>query len=208
MLKVGLTGGIASGKSVVSDLFERLGAPVIDTDRLARELVEPGRPALAEIAHRFGSDCLTAAGELDRRRLRARVFSDPRARRDLEAILHPRIRASVVTLLASLDAPYCIVVIPLLAENPDFRRLVDRVLVVDVAESTQLERVAARDGIDPNAAAAVLAAQAKRADRLAIADDIIENTGSLARLEQQVRRLDTSYRTLNAARGNDCRDSS
>lgn len=200
VLKVGLTGGIASGKSAVSALFERLGVPVIDTDRLARELVEPGRPALAEIVQRFGPACLTAAGELDRRQLRQRVFADPAARRELEAILHPRIRANATALMASLNAPYCIVVVPLLAESPAFRRLLDRIVMVDVPESVQIERVMARDDADEPQARAILAVQAGRAERLAIADDVIDNTGSLARLEQEVRRLDASYRALSTTR--------
>lgn len=193
MLIVGLSGGIGSGKTAVSAAFARRGVPIIDTDVLARELVEPGQPALAEIVQRFGSQCLTAGGQLDRRSLRQQVFADAGARQALEAILHPRIRAAVQAQLATLDAPYCLVVIPLLAENPGFRTLLDRVLVVDVAPELQRQRVMARDGIDANQAQAMLAAQASRAQRLAIADDVIDNSGNLAALDPQVAALHRQY---------------
>lgn len=193
MRVIGLTGGIGSGKTAASDAFARHGVPIIDTDAIARELVRPDRPALAEIARRFGADCLRPDGELDRRALRRRVFDDPQARRDLEAILHPLIRAEVQARIAALDTPYCLVVVPLLAENPDFRNLMDRVLVVDVPEVKQIERVMRRDGVDEAQARAVLAAQAERADRLAIADDIIDNSADPAALETQVAELHTRY---------------
>ena len=146
MLRIGLTGGIGSGKSTVAALFAHRGIPVIDTDVIARELVGPGQPALAEIAREFGNDLVTANGELDRGRLRQRVFDDPAARRRLEAILHPRIRAAVQQRLAALDTPYCLIVIPLLVETK-FDEFVDRVLVVDVDEEYQRERTSRRDGV-------------------------------------------------------------
>lgn len=196
MLTVGLTGGIGSGKTAVSDAFARRGVPVIDTDLIARELVGPGEPALAAIVRRFGADCLTPDGELDRRRLRRIVFDDESARRDLEAILHPLIRAAVRERIARLAAPYALVVIPLLAENPAFRELLDRVLVVDVPEAVQLARVMARDAMDEAQTRRMLAAQADRTRRLAIADDTIDNSGSPADLEHRVATLHRRYLAL------------
>lgn len=193
MRVIGLTGGIGSGKTAASDAFARHGVPVIDTDDIARELVQPGRPALAEITRRFGADCLNSDDGLDRRALRQRVFADPRARRDLEAILHPRIRAEVQARIAALDAPYCLVVVPLLVEHPEFRSLMDRILVVDVPEVQQIERVMRRDGVDETQARAVLAAQVDRMDRLAIADDLIDNSADPAALETQVATLHARY---------------
>lgn len=195
MRVIGLTGGIASGKTLVSDAFAALGVPIIDTDVIARDLVKPGRPALAEIVRRFGSDCLQADGSLNRRLLRDRVFADASTRRRLEAILHPRIRTTVRQQLHQLHAaPYAIVVIPLLAESSDYLTLLDRVLVVDVPESVQCERVMARDGIDAGQAERILAAQANRKARLACADDILDNTGTPADLAARVSELDQSYR--------------
>ena len=195
MLVIGLTGGIASGKTAVSDRFAELGVPVIDTDRIARELVEPGQPALRAIAERFGQACLNSDGGLDRAHLRQRIFADPDAKKDLEAILHPRIRAEVSRRLAALSAPYCILVVPLLVETGDAYP-VDRVLLVDVPENTQIERVMARDNISREQAIRILSAQASRAQRLQKADDIIENTGSLARTRQLVDRWHEYYLSL------------
>ena len=197
MLVVGLTGGIGSGKTAVSDRFARLGAPVIDTDLLARELVEPGQPALAEIVAAFGSDCLDRDGRLHRARLRERVFADPAGRRWLEAILHPRIRALARERIAGLTVPYCLLVIPLLAET-GMTDLVDRVLVVDAPEAEQVRRVMARDGVTEEQARRVLAAQADRSQRLALANEIVENAGDLAALDHQVAALHQYYLTLAA----------
>ncbi|HXH04590.1 MAG TPA: dephospho-CoA kinase [Candidatus Competibacteraceae bacterium] len=205
MLVVGLTGGIGSGKSAVSDAFARLGVPVIDTDVLARELVEPGQPALGEIAATFGADCLGADGRLDRRRLRERVFADDQARRRLEAILHPRIRQAVqqrLVRLVQLQTPYCLLVIPLLVES-GMTDLVQRVLVVDVPEELQVARVMQRDRVSAEQARAVLAAQAERAQRLAAADDVLDNSGSRAALEDAVRRLHQRYLQLAARSSTD-----
>src|SRR5690606_20981910 len=167
MLTIGLTGGIASGKSTVAELFAALGVPVIDTDVIAREVVEPGEPGLAAIRDAFGAEVLTPDGRLDRRRLREIVFADAAKRRRLESILHPLIRERTLARLAAVrNAPYAIVVVPLLVET-DFGKLVDRVLVVDVPVDAQLERLASRDGIDRAAAEAMVAAQASRETRLA-----------------------------------------
>ncbi len=195
MLRIGLTGGIGSGKSTVAELFARRGVPVIDTDVLAREVVVPGQPALAEIARTFGHDVLDPNGQLDRSRLRERVFDDPAARRTLEAILHPRIRAAVQTRLARLKAPYCVIVVPLLVET-NFVDLVDRVLVVDTEERQRIERTRARDRVPADAVRQIIAAQATREQRLAAADDVITNNGTLADLERQVDRLHAQYLAL------------
>lgn len=190
-----LTGGIASGKTAVSDLFSELGVPIIDTDRVARELVEPGQPALQAIVEAFGQECLDANGQLDRRRMRSVIFADATAKARLEGILHPRIRAEVNRRLASLDANYCILVIPLYA-RPGYYEGVDRVLVVDVDESTQVSRVMQRDGITREAAEAILASQISRRERLALADDVIVNEAGFGELAKQVRGLHSMYLAL------------
>lgn len=197
MLRVGLTGGIASGKSTVSRIFETLGAPVLDTDMIAREIVAPGAPALATIFRVFGADLRRADGSLDRSALRRRVFADASQRRRLEAITHPAIDAVMQQQLAALpDAtPYVLLVIPLLLEA-GWRNRVDRVLLVDCPETLQIERLMARDGIDAEAAWRMLRNQATREARRQVADDLIENDEHLDRiaLENQVRRLDHLYR--------------
>ena len=199
MLVVGLTGGIGSGKTVVSDGFAAHGVPVIDTDLIARELVEPGQPALAEIAAEFGADCLDQTGCLQRAVLRERVFADPAARQRLEAILHPRIRAVARERIAAQTAPYGLLVIPLLVET-GMSDLVDRVLVVDAPEAEQIRRVMARDRIDATQAQRILAAQASRRQRLALADEVVENAGDLTELERRVAALHTYYLRLAAER--------
>ena len=197
MLTIGLTGGIGSGKTAVSDAFSRRGAAVIDTDIIAREIVRPNRPALAAIACEFGPDCLDARGNLDRAFVRRTVFAEPALRKRLEAILHPRIRQAVKDRLTAMEVPYCLVVIPLLTET-GMDDLVQRILVVDVAEAVQIERVKARDGVNEQQARAILAAQASRAQRLALADDVIENTGSLSELDSKVAKLHDKYLALGA----------
>ncbi len=200
MLVIGLTGGIGSGKTAVSHRFARCGVPVIDTDLIARELVEPGQPALADIVAAFGPNCLDSDGRLHRAHLREWVFTDPVGRRRLEAILHPRIRAMARERIAALTAiPYCLVVIPLLAET-GMTDLVDRVLVVDAPEAEQVRRVMARDRIDITQARAILAAQTQRDVRLALADDILENDGDLAELDRRIAALHRHYSTLAAHR--------
>lgn len=198
VLVIGLTGGVGSGKTAVSNRFARLGVPIIDTDLLARELVEPGQPALADIVAEFGPDCLDGDGRLHRSRLRERVFADPAGRRRLEAILHPRIRALARERIVQLTAPYCLLVIPLLAET-GMTDLVDRVLVVDAPETEQVRRVMVRDGVAEEQAHRILAAQADRSQRLALADEIVENAGDLATLDRQVAALHQYYSTLAAA---------
>lgn len=192
-LIVAVTGGIASGKSAVTARFEALGVPVIDADLIAREAVEPGRPALAEIAARFGSELLGVDGRLDRAALRARVFADAGERRALEAILHPRVRQAMRERALAAEADYVVLAIPLLVESGQYD-WVDRVLVVDAQEAVQVARVMARDGIGRAQAQAVLAAQAPRAARLAVASDVIVNDAGFGVLEAAVGRLDRRYR--------------
>ena len=193
--RVGLTGGIASGKTLVSRLFARLGVPIIDTDELAREVVEPGSEGLAAVRDRFGAGVIGADGRLDRRALRALVFADPQARKDLEAITHPRIRALVEQRSAAAAGPYQIHVVPLLVEARR-RDSVDRVLVVDCPESLQLERLMQRDGGSREQAEAILAAQASRGERLAMADDVIVNDGVPRQVEDAVAALHARYTAL------------
>jgi dephospho-CoA kinase len=193
--RVGLTGGIASGKSAAAAAFARRGVPVIDTDQLAREVVEPGRPALAAVVAEFGADLLRQDGRLDRRRLRALVFADAARRKRLEAILHPAIRSALAARIATITAPYVVIAIPLLVES-GLGDSVERVLVVDCPPALQLARLTARDAETSVAAAAILAAQASREQRLAVADDVLENTGTLAALDAQVEALHERYLAL------------
>jgi dephospho-CoA kinase len=198
---VGLTGGIASGKSLVSAQFRALGVPVLDADQVSRWVVEPGRPALAEIALRFGPEVLLDEGQLDRRRMREIVFADPGARLELERITHPRIRAHIREWLDAQQAPYCILENAILFES-GMDALVDRVVVVDVPEALQRARLVDRDGIDPVLVERMLAAQSSRELRRSRADDIIENTGTIEQTAESVRRLHESYLTrATAARG-------
>ena len=190
--RVALIGGIASGKTTVANLFAVLGVPVIDTDVIAREVVEPGQPALAAVVDAFGTEVLAADGRLDRPRLRERIFGDAEARRRLEAILHPAIRAEMERQSRAAGGPYQVLVIPLLVEGGR-RDHIDRVLVVDVPEATQIERLVRRDGVSRDQAEAALRAQASRDARLAFADDVIENTGDVAALETRVAKLHGDY---------------
>lgn len=197
---IGLTGGIASGKSALQQAFERLGAVVADADRIAREVVEPGQPALAEIAARFGGGTLDGDGKLDRAALRKRIFDDAQAKRDLEAILHPRIRAELQRQCRDAKGAYSIASIPLLTEGGarEAYPWLDRILVVDVPVDVQRQRVMARDGIDASLADRMIAAQATRAQRLAIADDVVVNDAGLEELQRVARELDALYRKLAA----------
>jgi dephospho-CoA kinase len=190
-----LTGGIASGKSIVADMFAELGAAVIDTDVIARELVQPGAAALDEIRARFGDGFIGPSGELDRAAMRKLIFIDDQSRQDLEAILHPRIGAEVRRQAELAGGRYQIIVVPLLLGSP-LLHYVDRVLVVDCDEETQLERLLARDTGTAEQARRILAAQASRQERLDIADDVIRNIGSLADTERQVKKLDKRYRRM------------
>jgi len=192
---VALTGGIASGKTAVSDRFAALGVPIIDTDVIAHRVVELGQPALAQIQNAFGDDILLADGNLNRRKLRDTIFSDAAAKKHLEAILHPAIRLRVAEEIAAVEAAYCMVVIPLFTESGAYD-WVDRVLVVDTGEDTQLRRVMQRDDVSRQQAEAALASQASRESRLALADDVIENNGELAELDSTVQRLHGLYTEL------------
>jgi dephospho-CoA kinase len=191
-LIVGLTGGIGSGKSTVADIFLQLGVPVIDADVIAHTLVEPGQPALEEIIKAFGPDSVDARGVLDRDKLRKRVFSDPEQRHRLEAILHPKIRREIIALTTNIQTPYCIVVIPLLLETEQ-RDLVDRVLVVDTGVDNQIARVSMRNGLPRHEIIAIITAQASRDRRLAAADEVIDNNGSLDELDIKVRAQHEKY---------------
>jgi dephospho-CoA kinase len=187
-----LTGGIASGKTAVSDHFRRLGVPVVDTDQIARMVVEPGKPALKQIARSFGHEFLGSDGRLNRRKMRAAIFSDPEMKSRLESILHPLIAEEVLSQISGLNAPYCVLVIPLYAESSSYG-WIDRVLLVDVAQDVQIERVMARDQISREQAMVILRAQASRDERLAIADDVLDNSGSISELQQKVEMLHQEY---------------
>lgn len=199
MLIVGLTGGIGSGKSTVAELFAARGVPCIDADRLAREVVAPGEPLLATLFAEFGSELRAADGGLDRRALRERVFADPALRRRLEALLHPAVYRALAARVAALQAPYCVVAIPLLVETGAERR-VHRVLVVDADPDDQVARVTARDAVAAGQVAAILASQASREQRLQAADDVIDNRGDPGGLEAQVEALHRRYLALAASR--------
>ena len=191
-LRVGLTGGIASGKSTVADMFAALGAIIIDTDVIAREVVMPGQPALEEIVEVFGEDVLAEDGSLDRRAMRKRVFEDEPLRLRLEEILHPRIRDETFRQASKAGGPYQLIVVPLLAESP-LKDYVDRILVVDCDEEAQVSRLLERDAETKEQAERILAAQASREERLAIADDVIDNSRSLEDTRRQVETLHGRY---------------
>jgi len=193
---VAVTGGIGSGKSAVTARLAGHGVPVFDADQVARQLVEPGELALTQIVAAFGPDVLDAAGRLDRAALRALVFSDALARERLNAILHPCVHARLRTLAHAPGPRYVVVAIPLLAEAAQSYDWLDRVLVVDVPREVQIERAMRRDGIDRAAAERVLAAQAGRATRLALADDVIANDGPIEHLDAIVARLHARYQAL------------
>ena len=194
-LRIGLTGGIASGKSTVAQRFAELGIPVIDADEAARAVVAPGTPGLEQVIKRFGGSVLAPNGELDRRALRDLVFSDAASRRDLEAILHPLIRVAMDQREAAAAGPYVVMAIPLLVEGGS-RDRVDRILVVDVDEALQLQRLLARDLGSLEQARAMLAAQASRAARLNAADDVLTNAGTVSELRQAVDHLHLRYLAL------------
>lgn len=191
-LVIGITGGIGSGKTTVANLFADVGVPVIDADDLARRAVARGEPGYGEIVEHFGSEILDEAGELDRRKMREHVFSDPGKRARLEAIVHPRVYAMMKQLLDNLECPYAIVVVPLLIETGG-REIVDRVLVVDSPEELQIERTLRRDGTTREGIERILAAQTDRRSRLAAADDVIENAASESDLKDEVVSLHHRY---------------
>jgi dephospho-CoA kinase len=197
-LVVGLTGGIGSGKSAAADEFERLGATVVDTDVIARELTAAGGAALPHIKALFGPGFVRPDGAMDRDAMRSRVFSDPVAKRALESLLHPMIREESARRIAAATGPYAVHVIPLLVESGDYRSRVDRVLLVDCPEDLQVQRVRARSGLADDEIRAIMAQQAPRAARLAAADDVIDNAGTLEALAGQVAALDARYRKMAA----------
>jgi dephospho-CoA kinase len=193
--RVGLTGGIASGKSTAAKFFDALGVPILDSDRVARDVVEPGQPPLERLVERFGPSILTPDGHLDRPALREIVFSDPKARADLEALTHPAIGAAMEARSAAAGGPYQILVIPLLVEK-NLAAHVDRVLVVDCEEQAQIRRLRARDGSTLEQARAILNAQASRAARLKAADDVIHNDTDMNAVRDQVTALHARYLDL------------
>lgn len=193
--RVGLTGGIASGKSTAAKFFGALGVPILDSDQVARDVVEPGQPPLEKLVERFGNSILTPDGHLDRPKLRDLVFSDPKARADLEALTHPAIGAAMEARSAAVGGPYQVLVIPLLVEK-NLGSQVDRVLVVDCPEEVQIRRLQARDGSTPEQARAILNAQASRAARLKAATDVIKNDSDVNAVRDQVAALHARYLEL------------
>lgn len=190
---VGLTGGIGCGKSSAAGMFLALGACVIDTDEIARELTRPGGKAIGAIRDAFGPEYIAADGSLDRRKMRRLVFTDPDARKKLESILHPLIREEARRRIAAASAPYVIVVVPLLLETGAYRDLISRIAVVDCSEALQVARTAARSGLTEEEVRAIMAAQLPRAKRLAAADDVLNNDGDLESLRRQVDALHRRY---------------
>ena len=195
VLRIGLTGGIASGKSTVADMFSKLGVEIVDTDAIAHDLTAADGAAIDALVQIFGSECLTADGALDRPRMRRRVFANPDERKRLEAILHPLIRAEALARADASKAAYVIFVVPLLFET-GFDRLVDRTVVVDCPKKLQIERLVARDGVDETAARSVIDAQMDRAERVARADDNIDSSQNLDVTQAQVAELHQRYSAL------------
>lgn len=193
---VGLTGGIGSGKSAAGDEFAKLGVPVVDSDAIAHELTIVGGAAIDGIRERFGTEAIGLDGAMDRARMRALVFSDPGARARLEAFLHPLIREHAQRRIASMDVPYVIHMVPLLVEAGNFRGHYDRILVVDTPEENQRQRVASRSGMPEAEICRIMAAQATRQARLDAADDVIDNSGALEALREQVLALHAKYLVL------------
>ena len=195
MLVVAVTGGIGSGKSTVADLFKAKGVPVIDTDMIARQLVQAGSPLLKQIITEFGSVYLDTDGNLQRKALRKLIFSETAARTKLENLLHPPIHAAVTAKLQKIDAPYCLLLIPLLARSKQPYPY-DRILVIDVPEAIQIQRTIERDQQDPDLIRRIIASQTPRAELLEIADDIIDNSGDLPALTAAVNKLHQRYLSL------------
>ena len=197
-MRIGLTGGIASGKSTVADMFAELDVTIIDTDLIAREIIEPGEPALDDIRHEFGDAVFDDDGNLDRSAMRRIVFADGDARKRLESITHPRIQAVAYEQAANAGGPYQIIVVPLLTQSP-IRDFVDRILVVDCDEKNQIRRLVARDNESEGQARRILAAQASRDERLEIADDVLRNDGDIEATLKQVQDLHNRYLAVAAA---------
>lgn len=196
MFVVGLTGGVAAGKSTAAAWFRAQGVPVVDADQAARDVLAPGTPGLADVVAAFGPQVLDASGALDRPAMRARIFADAQARLTLNAITHPRIRALVRERLGQVGGPYAVLDVPLLVESPVLRDLADRILVVDVPETVQLDRLMARDGMTAAAAQAMLDAQATRAQRLGAAHDVVANVGTRDELGAQLAVFHANYLRL------------
>ena len=192
-LVVGLTGGIGSGKSAAAEEFARLGATVVDTDAIAHQLTSAGGSAIPEVERIFGSELIGASGAMDRKAMRERVFADPAAKKALEGLLHPLIREESQRRIAAAGGPYVVHVVPLLVESPDYRSRVHRVLVVDAPEEQRIARVRARSRLTEDEVRAIMRGQASRAERLAAADDVIDNSGALQALRQQVAALHERY---------------
>jgi dephospho-CoA kinase len=189
---VGLTGGIGSGKSAAADEFAALGATVVDTDVIAHELTARGGGAIREIQKQFGTQ-FVVGGAMDRKRMREHVFADPAAKKKLEQLLHPMIREESARRIAAAAGPYVVHVVPLLIESPDYRSRVNRVLVVDAPEETRVERVRARSALAADEVRAIMRTQVPRAERLAAADDVIDNGGARDALRKQVAALHQKY---------------
>ncbi len=200
---VGLTGGIGSGKSAAAEEFRRLGATVVDTDAIAHQLTRPGGGAMRQIRELFGAGVVAADGSMDRKKVREMVFADPAARARLEGVLHPLIRVESTRQVEAAEGPYVVLVVPLLIESAGYRNRVHRVLVVDCDPATQLARVVVRSGLAPDEVRRIIAAQVSRAERVAAADDVIDNSGTLAAMQQQVFSLHSRY--LDLARAEDIR---
>ena len=198
-LVVGLTGGIGSGKSAAADEFALLGATVVDTDAISHELTGPRGAAMDEIKRQFGSTFIDADGAMNRKRMRDLVFSDPQERQRLEALLHPMIRAESARRIAVAWGPYVVHVVPLLIESPEHRARVGRVLVVDCPEELQISRVRQRSELPEAEIRRIISSQVQRDRRLAAADDVIDNSGPVSALQQQVRKLHEGYLRLAAA---------
>ena len=198
-LVVGLTGGIGSGKSAAADEFARLGVTVVDTDAIAHDLTGPGGAAVPDVLRLFGAAFVDASGAMDRTRMRDLVFTDAEAKQRLETLLHPMIRAESARRIAAATGPYTLLVVPLLIESAGYRERVGRVLVVDCPEAIQMTRVRQRSGLSEEAIRRIMASQVQREKRLTAADDVIDNSSSIAALQQQVRKLHENYLKLAVA---------
>ncbi|AKZ61365.1 dephospho-CoA kinase [Herbaspirillum hiltneri N3] len=196
LFSIGLTGGIGSGKTTVANLFGERGAALIDTDAIAHQLTTPGGVAINAIRTAFGDSFIGADGAMDRARMRAHVFADAAARKRLEAVLHPLIRSETARAAQAARGDYLIFVVPLLVESQQWRTRTSRILVVDCSEDVQIARVMQRNGMTRAQVEAIMAAQATRAERLAAADDVIENNGDAAALLPQIERLHALYLSM------------
>jgi dephospho-CoA kinase len=197
-LLIGLTGGIGSGKSAAADEFARLGATVVDTDAIAHDLTGPGGAAVPEVKRQFGSAFVDASGAMNRKRMRDLVFTDAEEKQRLEALLHPMIREESGRRIASATGPYVVLVVPLLVESPGYRERVSRVLVVDCPEALQIARVRQRSGLAEAEVRRIIASQIQRERRLAAADDVIDNSSTIAAMQQRARQLHEKYLALAA----------